>query len=74
RQDLLGQLYTNVAPSLINRFKEREETVRVEILQTLTLMVEQSKRLTRTLKASPRGAKEAVLEPPSRQIKSGVSF
>ena len=37
-QDLLGQLYTNVASSLINHFKEREETVRVEILQTLTLI------------------------------------
>lgn len=42
RQDLLGQLYTNVAPSLINRFKEREETVRVEILQTFITLLRQT--------------------------------
>ncbi|KAK3818612.1 MAG: hypothetical protein J3Q66DRAFT_429824 [Benniella sp.] len=36
---LLGQLYTNVAPSLINRFKEREETVRVEILKTFITLL-----------------------------------
>lgn len=42
RQDLLGQLYTSVAPSLINRFKEREETVRVEILQTFITLLRQT--------------------------------
>ncbi|KAG0258254.1 Cullin-associated NEDD8-dissociated protein 1 [Mortierella polycephala] len=42
RQDLLGVLYANVAPSLISRFKEREETVRVEILQTFITMLRQT--------------------------------
>ncbi|KAI8351419.1 armadillo-type protein [Mortierella sp. GBAus27b] len=42
RQDLLGQLYTSVAPSLINRFKEREETVRVEVLQTFIALLRQT--------------------------------
>ncbi|KAF9343800.1 hypothetical protein BGX34_006365 [Mortierella sp. NVP85] len=42
RQDLLGELYTNVAPSLINRFKEREETFRVEILQTFITLLRQT--------------------------------
>ncbi|KAF9982553.1 Cullin-associated NEDD8-dissociated protein 1 [Modicella reniformis] len=42
RQDLLGQLYNSVAPSLINRFKEREETVRVEILQTFITLLRQT--------------------------------
>lgn len=42
RQDLLGQLYASIAPSLINRFKEREETVRVEILQTFIALLRQT--------------------------------
>ncbi|KAG0210629.1 Cullin-associated NEDD8-dissociated protein 1 [Mortierella sp. GBA30] len=42
RQDLLGQLYASVAPSLINRFKEREETVRIEILQTFITLLRQT--------------------------------
>jgi len=43
-QDLLGQLYTNIAPSLINRFKEREETVRLKVLQTLIIYFASSKK------------------------------
>ncbi|KAI9236724.1 MAG: putative tip120 [Podila humilis] len=42
RQDLLGQLYATIAPSLIARFKEREETVRVEILQTFITLLRQT--------------------------------
>ncbi|KAG0260456.1 Cullin-associated NEDD8-dissociated protein 1 [Actinomortierella ambigua] len=42
RQDLLGQLYSSIAPALINRFKEREETVRVEILQTFITLLHQT--------------------------------
>ncbi|KAF9435404.1 Cullin-associated NEDD8-dissociated protein 1 [Entomortierella beljakovae] len=42
RQDLLGQLYTTIAPSLITRFKEREETVRTEILQTFITLLRQT--------------------------------
>jgi len=43
-QDLLGQLHTNIALSLINRFKEREETVRLKILQTLIIYFASSKK------------------------------
>ncbi|KAG0346276.1 Cullin-associated NEDD8-dissociated protein 1 [Podila humilis] len=42
RQDLLGQLYASIAPSLIARFKEREETVRVEIIQTFITLLRQT--------------------------------
>ncbi|KAI7907940.1 armadillo-type protein [Cokeromyces recurvatus] len=42
RLDLLQQLYENVAPVLISRFKEREETVRVDILQTFISLLRQT--------------------------------
>ncbi|KAF9934606.1 Cullin-associated NEDD8-dissociated protein 1 [Linnemannia zychae] len=42
RQDLLGQLYSTIAPTLINRFKEREETVRIEVLQTFITLLRQT--------------------------------
>lgn len=42
--DLLedGTLYDKVAPALIKRFKEREETVRLEVLTTLSNLVRKS--------------------------------
>ncbi|KAF2743568.1 TIP120-domain-containing protein [Sporormia fimetaria CBS 119925] len=42
--DLLanGTLYNQVAPALINRFKEREESVRLEILNALSKLVRKS--------------------------------
>lgn len=42
RSDLLQQLYENVAPALINRFKEREESVRADILQTFITLLRQT--------------------------------
>lgn len=42
RLDLLEQLYENVAPALINRFKEREETVRIDVLQTFIILLRQT--------------------------------
>jgi hypothetical protein len=42
RHDLLSQLYQTVAPALINRFKEREESVRVDILQTFIILLRQT--------------------------------
>ncbi|KAG1427949.1 hypothetical protein G6F59_003503 [Rhizopus arrhizus] len=42
RLDLLQQLYENVAPVLINRFKEREESVRVDLLQTFIALLHQT--------------------------------
>ncbi|KAL1924349.1 uncharacterized protein VTP21DRAFT_7384 [Calcarisporiella thermophila] len=42
RHELLPQLYQTVAPALINRFKEREESVRVDILQTFIVLLQQT--------------------------------
>ncbi|CEP12785.1 hypothetical protein [Parasitella parasitica] len=42
RSDLLQQIYQDVAPVLINRFKEREESVRVDILQTFIALLRQT--------------------------------
>ncbi|KAI8644343.1 armadillo-type protein [Parasitella parasitica] len=42
RSELLQQIYQNVAPVLISRFKEREESVRVDILQTFIALLRQT--------------------------------
>ncbi|CAG8684896.1 5405_t:CDS:10, partial [Acaulospora colombiana] len=42
RHELLVQLYHNVAPALVNRFKEREESVRVDVLQTFIILLRQT--------------------------------
>ncbi|KAI9258536.1 armadillo-type protein [Sporodiniella umbellata] len=42
RMDLLQQIYENVAPVLINRFKEREESVRSDVLQTFVVLLRQT--------------------------------
>lgn len=42
RHDLLSQLYQTVAPALINRFKEREESVRIDVLQTFIVLLRQT--------------------------------
>ncbi|CAG8508691.1 1192_t:CDS:10, partial [Dentiscutata heterogama] len=42
RHELLSQIYTNVAPALVSRFKEREESVRVDILQTFIVLLRQT--------------------------------
>lgn len=42
RSDLLQQLYESVAPALIGRFKEREESVRADILQTFITLLRQT--------------------------------
>ncbi|CAG8542306.1 10983_t:CDS:10 [Racocetra fulgida] len=42
RHELLSQLYNNVAPALVSRFKEREESVRVDILQTFIVLLRQT--------------------------------
>ncbi|KAI8987133.1 armadillo-type protein [Pilobolus umbonatus] len=42
RSDLLQQMYKTVAPVLISRFKEREESVRVDILQTFIILLRQT--------------------------------
>lgn len=42
RSDLLQQIYQDVAPVLISRFKEREESVRGDILQTFIALLRQT--------------------------------
>ncbi|OAD05429.1 TATA binding protein interacting protein [Mucor lusitanicus CBS 277.49] len=42
RSDMLQQIYEDVAPVLISRFKEREESVRVDILQTFIALLRQT--------------------------------
>ncbi|RUS33043.1 hypothetical protein BC938DRAFT_473352 [Jimgerdemannia flammicorona] len=42
RGELLSQLYHQVAPALIGRFKEREESVRVDVLQTFIVLLRQT--------------------------------
>ena len=39
---MLTQLYQTVAPALISRFKEREESVRVDVLQTFIVLLRQT--------------------------------
>lgn len=42
RLDLLTSMYNTIAPVLINRFKEREESVRVDIIQTFITLLRQT--------------------------------
>ncbi|KAI9351335.1 armadillo-type protein [Obelidium mucronatum] len=41
RTDLIASFFDTIAPTLVKRFKEREESVRVEILNTFTALVRQ---------------------------------
>ncbi|KAI9318295.1 Cullin-associated NEDD8-dissociated protein 1 [Zopfochytrium polystomum] len=41
RSELVSELLANVAPALIARFKEREESVRVEVLSTFNALIRQ---------------------------------
>ncbi|KAJ3030650.1 UNVERIFIED_CONTAM: Cullin-associated NEDD8-dissociated protein 1 [Siphonaria sp. JEL0065] len=41
RTELVSSFFDNIAPSLVKRFKEREESVRVEILNTFAALIRQ---------------------------------
>lgn len=43
RSDLLSTFYQTVSPALISRFGEREETVKVEVWATYTILLGQTK-------------------------------
>ncbi len=43
RSDLLAQFYKSIAPTLLSRFGEREETVRVEVWAAFTGLLNQTK-------------------------------
>ncbi|KAI8848426.1 armadillo-type protein [Chytridium lagenaria] len=47
RTELLPTLFADVAPGLISRFKEREESVRIEILSTFITLIRQVGAATR---------------------------
>ncbi|KAF1999977.1 TIP120-domain-containing protein [Amniculicola lignicola CBS 123094] len=71
--DLLedGTLYNRVAPALISRFKEREESVRLEILASLSNLVR------KTGEGSPHSnnmsLQQGAMGPPSRKRRRGGS-
>ncbi|KAK7607315.1 cullin binding protein CanA [Phyllosticta paracitricarpa] len=65
--DLLedGTLYKRVAPALISRFKDREETVRLEVLATLGRLVQQSKpEAVSTARAKREASNLGLMGPP----------
>lgn len=43
RRDLVSYFYLNVAPTLVSRFKEREETVRADIIQIFVSLLKQTR-------------------------------
>lgn len=73
RPDLLedGTLYDRVAPALVARFKEREESVRLEVLAATSLLVRKtgSNEPTNTLKRTD----SSMMPPPSRKRRRGGS-
>lgn len=65
--DLLddGTLYERVAPALIPRFKEREESVRLEVIATLASLVQQSKpEVLSTARANKEASNLGLMGPP----------
>ncbi|CAO3635273.1 unnamed protein product [Cunninghamella blakesleeana] len=42
RSEILSQLYDTVSPALINKFNEREESVRIDILQAFIVLLRQT--------------------------------
>jgi cullin-associated NEDD8-dissociated protein 1 len=58
RPELLTTLYSKVAPALIGRFKEREETVKLDVFVTFTALLRQTNLVNR--KTGAQGAKSPV--------------
>ena len=73
--DLLqdGTLYNSIAPTLVSRFKEREESVRIELLEAMALLVRitggRASRVTNDDFAVPG----IMMPPPSRKRRRGGS-
>ncbi|KAH4035286.1 hypothetical protein HBI29_106570 [Parastagonospora nodorum] len=65
--DLLedGTLYSKVAPALITRFKEREDSVRLEVLATLSNLVKKSGDGPAPVKFADEHAQGGAMGPPS---------
>ncbi|KAH3999588.1 hypothetical protein HBI56_087180 [Parastagonospora nodorum] len=64
--DLLedGTLYSKVAPALITRFKEREDSVRLEVLATLSNLVKKSGDGPAPVKFADEHAQGGAMGPP----------
>lgn len=59
RSDHLAAFYRNISPALISRFGEREETVKVEVWATYTILLAQTKVLAVSYNSS-REAREGT--------------
>lgn len=72
--DLLedGTLWSTVAPSLVARFKEREESVRLEVLATLAFLIKRTGEST-TVPTLRRGSSGSITIPTSRKRRRGSS-
>ncbi|KAK6348882.1 hypothetical protein TWF730_009648 [Orbilia blumenaviensis] len=69
--DLLKEtLYREVAPSLVKRFSEREENVRLEVLATTTTLI----RKTRDLAYSGSGSSKRIVAVKKRRRGSDISM
>jgi cullin-associated NEDD8-dissociated protein 1 len=73
--DLLedGTLYSTIAPALISRFKEREETVRLEVLNALSTLIRITGGEATGLDITASSAAGAMPPPPSRKRRRGGS-
>ncbi|KAI8610491.1 armadillo-type protein [Chytriomyces sp. MP71] len=56
RTELVHSFFDNIAPTLVKRFKEREESVRVEILQTFIALIRQVGATSHGLKGTANDA------------------
>jgi len=62
-------VYGQIAPALIARFKEREESVRTEVIATLSYLITK----TGSTSGIHKGAKSDFILPPSRKRRRGLS-
>lgn len=68
RSELLGQIYERIAPILIQRFKEREENVKLDIFNCFVDVIKQTNQ---TLRRHPDN--EAVLKPLRELVPKAVA-
>ena len=50
RPDLINDFFVSIAPALVSRFKEREESVKADIMQTFVSLLKQIKQMVRNSK------------------------
>lgn len=74
--DLLqnGTLYDRIAPALISRFQEREESVRLEVLTTLAFLIKKTGESVSAVPSLRRASSTTIGSPPfSRKRRRGSS-